>query len=186
MPRRHSAERDWLQPSAPREGIITTIVVTCHWTLPTSRSTTTHAAIPARRLRSTTCGRLYLYDTLLERLPQDLEDMASELEELIEVEIRWCASGPSVRRGTWLPAINPTCETVGCWARRGRMSTAALASVKTHDEPAYRLPTGPPQRHRAPRAPGVADQPRGRAASGWITRRRGRHRASVRRLWGRA
>jgi hypothetical protein len=33
-----------------------------------------------------TCGRLYLYDTLLQRLPQDLEDMAAELGPCIQEE----------------------------------------------------------------------------------------------------
>jgi hypothetical protein len=38
--------------------------------------------------------------------------MAAELEEFIEVEIRWCASGPSPGIGTWPPPISPTSERV--------------------------------------------------------------------------
>src|SRR5262245_55904712 len=86
FPRGVGAERDWLQPSAPREGIATTIGVTCRWAMPPSLSITTHAAIPARILRSTTRGRLYLQNTLLQRLAQDLHDGAPEPRQFIETE----------------------------------------------------------------------------------------------------
>ena len=42
------------------------------------------AAIAAKTNRSRTPGRLYLCDTLLERLPQDLEDMAAALGPCIQ------------------------------------------------------------------------------------------------------
>jgi hypothetical protein len=37
------------------------------------------AAKVAKRLKSRTPAKLYVYETLLERLPQDLQDMASKL-----------------------------------------------------------------------------------------------------------
>ena len=40
----------------------------------------------SRRLTSRTPARLLVYDTLLERLAQDLQNMASELRELIQEE----------------------------------------------------------------------------------------------------
>jgi hypothetical protein len=84
MPRGHSAERDWLQPSAPRGGIATTMVVTCHGAMPPSLAITTRAAKVARRLRSRTPARLSRYDTLLDRLAPDLQDVAAALGECIQ------------------------------------------------------------------------------------------------------
>ena len=42
------------------------------------------AANAAKAWRSRTPARLYVYDTLLERLAQDLEDMAAELGQFIQ------------------------------------------------------------------------------------------------------
>jgi len=44
----------------------------------------TRATIAAKTNRSMTPARLYLYDTLLERLAQDLKDMAAALGQLIQ------------------------------------------------------------------------------------------------------
>lgn len=44
------------------------------------------AAKVAKTLKSRTPAKLYVYETLLPRLPQDLEDMASKLRELIQEE----------------------------------------------------------------------------------------------------
>ena len=46
-----------------------------------SRATSTASAT-----RSMTHAKLYLYETLLERLAQDLEDMAAELGQFIQEE----------------------------------------------------------------------------------------------------
>jgi hypothetical protein len=40
----------------------------------------------AKALRSRTPARLYLYDSIIERLPQDLEDMAAALGQFIQAE----------------------------------------------------------------------------------------------------
>jgi hypothetical protein len=97
IPRRHSAERDWLQPSAPREGITATIVVACHWTLPTSCSITTHEVIPVRILRSTTRGRLYSEETLLQRLSQDPQDVTAARRQFIQPAHPVVREGPLAR-----------------------------------------------------------------------------------------
>jgi hypothetical protein len=44
------------------------------------------AANAASDARSTTCGRLYVYDTLLQRLAQHLEHVAVELGQFIQEE----------------------------------------------------------------------------------------------------
>jgi hypothetical protein len=44
------------------------------------------AAKVARRLRSSTPAKLYVDETLLERLPQDLQDLAAELGQFAEEE----------------------------------------------------------------------------------------------------
>jgi hypothetical protein len=40
----------------------------------------------AKPLRSRTCGRLYLYDTLLKRLAQDFQDVSCALGQLVQEE----------------------------------------------------------------------------------------------------
>jgi hypothetical protein len=44
------------------------------------------AANAAKALRSGTCVRLYLENTLLERLAQDLQHVTAELRELIQTQ----------------------------------------------------------------------------------------------------
>jgi hypothetical protein len=44
------------------------------------------AARTASAARSSTCGRLYVYETLLQRLAQDFEDMAAEFRPFISKE----------------------------------------------------------------------------------------------------
>jgi hypothetical protein len=46
----------------------------------------TFTANAARALRSSTPAKLYVYETVLERLPQDLQDMAAELRQFIQEE----------------------------------------------------------------------------------------------------
>jgi hypothetical protein len=51
---------------------------------PDSPEILNRAAKAAKALRSKTCGRLFLNDTLLERLAQHLEDVATELRPFIQ------------------------------------------------------------------------------------------------------
>ena len=57
------------------------------------------AASPASTARSTTRGRLYLYDTLLERLAQALEDLARALWQLMQEQDAMVRQGPLPRQG---------------------------------------------------------------------------------------
>jgi hypothetical protein len=67
-------------------GVATTVVVTRYRALPESLAITTRTAVPARLLRSRTRGRLYSCDALLERLPQDLQDVAAARRPCIQQE----------------------------------------------------------------------------------------------------
>jgi hypothetical protein len=55
-------------------------------TLPALLTAITRRANSAKVLRFRTPARLSAYDTLLERLPQDLQDMAAELGQFIQEE----------------------------------------------------------------------------------------------------
>src|SRR5262245_52000177 len=63
-----------------------TAVMGGYYPLPRSLTAIHRPAHSTRVLRSRTCGRLYAYDALLERLAQDLQDVATELRQLIEKE----------------------------------------------------------------------------------------------------
>jgi hypothetical protein len=63
-----------------------TMVVDGYWPRPKPREVPTRAAKDAKASRFTTPATLYLYDTLLKRLAQDLEDMTAELAEFIQEE----------------------------------------------------------------------------------------------------
>jgi hypothetical protein len=54
-----------------------TVVMGGYYPLPRSLTAINRPANSARVLRSRTCGRWYLYDALLERLPQDLEHVTA-------------------------------------------------------------------------------------------------------------
>jgi hypothetical protein len=56
------------------------------WALPESLAAIIRRANSAKVLKSMTPAKLYVYDTLLKRLAQDLEDMAAELREFIQAE----------------------------------------------------------------------------------------------------
>ena len=55
-------------------------------TLPASLMVIIRLANSANEWRLRTCGRLYLCDTILQRLPQDLEHMACALRPLVEAQ----------------------------------------------------------------------------------------------------
>jgi hypothetical protein len=56
-----------------------TAMVCRYWALPYSLEIISRAAKASKEWRSRTSAKLYIYDTLLERLPQDFQDMASKL-----------------------------------------------------------------------------------------------------------
>jgi hypothetical protein len=63
-----------------------TVLVDGYCTRPDSLTLSSRIAKVLRRLRFSTPAKLYIYDTLLERLAQDLEDMAAELGQFIQEE----------------------------------------------------------------------------------------------------
>jgi hypothetical protein len=63
-----------------------TAMVCRYWALPSSLEIMTRAAKAAKELRSRTPAKLYIYETLLKRLAQDLKDMAAELGQFIQKE----------------------------------------------------------------------------------------------------
>jgi hypothetical protein len=70
-----------------RSGVMTvTVVVGGYRALPEPLAAITRIAKSAKLLRFRTPAGLYLYDTLLEGLPQDLQDVAAELRQFIQEE----------------------------------------------------------------------------------------------------
>jgi hypothetical protein len=63
-----------------------TVVVGSYHALTECLEVMSCAAKAAKALRSRTCGRLYVYDALLERLAHGLEDVAAELGQFIQEE----------------------------------------------------------------------------------------------------
>jgi hypothetical protein len=57
-----------------------------HYPLLEPPTIVSRAAKVAKTLKSRTPAKIYVYDTLLERLAQDLQDMAAELRQLIQEE----------------------------------------------------------------------------------------------------
>jgi len=74
--------------------------------VPESPTTITRIAKSVTLLRSMTCGRLYVYDPILQRLAQDLEDMAAELRGFIPKEHPVVGQGHLARHGD-VPAHQP-------------------------------------------------------------------------------
>jgi hypothetical protein len=67
----------------------------------------TRRAKSAIAWRFMTCGRLYLYDTLLEGLPQDLQDVAAELRQFIQEEHSVVRERDLARHRDLTPADQP-------------------------------------------------------------------------------
>jgi hypothetical protein len=63
-----------------------TVVVGGYCRLPKPTDVVSRAAKVAKTLKSSTPARLYVYDTLLERLAQDLEHMTAKLGQFIQEE----------------------------------------------------------------------------------------------------
>jgi hypothetical protein len=64
--------------------VTVTVVVDGYRMLTASLTAMTRRDNSAKELRSRTPAKLYVYDTLLERLAQDLEDMAAEFGPFIQ------------------------------------------------------------------------------------------------------
>jgi hypothetical protein len=75
-----------LEPGVQAEasGVVAVTAVDGYGARPESLIASTRRAKPATALRFRTCGRLSLYDTLLERLAQHFEDMPAELRQRIQ------------------------------------------------------------------------------------------------------
>jgi hypothetical protein len=72
---------------ADRGRLVTiTVLVDGYCTRPDSLTLSSRIAKVLRRLRFRTPAKLYVYDTILERLPQDLQDMAAALGQFIQEE----------------------------------------------------------------------------------------------------
>jgi hypothetical protein len=74
------------EEGADRGGVVTATVVGVYYVLPDRLTAITRRANSAKVWRSSTPARLYVYDTLLEGLPQDLQDVAAELGQFIQEE----------------------------------------------------------------------------------------------------
>jgi hypothetical protein len=72
--------------SGEAAGVVPVTAVAGYRAVPESLTAITRRAKSATALRSRTCGRLYVYDPLLERLAQDLEPRTAELRPFIQVE----------------------------------------------------------------------------------------------------
>src|SRR5262249_15822244 len=71
---------------AEASGVVTVTVVDGYCARPESLIAITRRAKSATALRFRTCGRLYVYDTLLQGLAQNLQHMAAELRQFIQKE----------------------------------------------------------------------------------------------------
>jgi hypothetical protein len=67
----------------------------------------TRSASAASAAKSETCGRLYLYDALLEGLAQHLQDVAAARRPFIQKENPMVRLRPLARQGDLAPPISP-------------------------------------------------------------------------------
>jgi hypothetical protein len=88
------------------------VVLDGYWTRPEPLKVSSRAAKIATIFRSRTSARLYICDTLRERLAQDLKDMAAALGQCIQEEHAMVGQR-HVARHRHMPApISPTSEIV--------------------------------------------------------------------------
>jgi hypothetical protein len=85
-------------------------------------------ANPTNVLRSRTPAKLYVYETLLERLPQDLQDMAAALGQLIQEEHAMVRQRHLARHGHVPPTDQSRIRDGLVGARHGRVVTTAVRS----------------------------------------------------------
>jgi hypothetical protein len=109
--------------------VAVTVVVDGYRPLTEFCTAITRRANSAKVLKSRTPAKLYVYETLLERSAQDLEDMAAALGQSSRKSTPLWASDTSPGIGTWPPPISPASEMVG-WGgatRAGRHQHGAVA-----------------------------------------------------------
>jgi hypothetical protein len=93
---------------ADASGVVTvTVLGGGYRALLESLTVITRRANSAKELRSRTPARLYVYETILERLPQDLQDMAAELGPCIQEEHTMVGQRHLARHGHMAPADQP-------------------------------------------------------------------------------
>jgi hypothetical protein len=88
----------------------------------------TRRAKSATASRFRTCGRLYLYDTLLEGLAQDLRTWRRNSDSSSKKSTPLWARDTFPSCGRCPPPISPTSEIVRWGARKGRVETNAVQS----------------------------------------------------------
>jgi hypothetical protein len=102
---------------ADREGVITiTVVMGSYRPLPEPTEVMSRAAKATKELRFRTPARLYVYDTILERLAQHFQDVVPALWEFFQ------ANG-SHRDGLTASASSPDPTTVSLGALRRALSS---------------------------------------------------------------
>src|SRR5262245_38769525 len=98
---------------ADRSVVMTaTFVIGSYRPLPEPPTFVSHAANVAKTLRSGTPAKLYKYETLLEGLAEDLQDVAATFRSASSNRTPWCAHETSPGIGMWPPPISPASEMV--------------------------------------------------------------------------
>jgi hypothetical protein len=117
-----------MEADAP--GVVTvTVLGGGYRALVESLTVITRRANSAKELRSRTPAKLYSCKTILERLPQDLQDMAAELRQLIQEEHPVVGQGDVAGRGDVSAADQPHVrDGVMRGAQHGRVVTKAVRS----------------------------------------------------------
>jgi hypothetical protein len=86
------------------------------------------AAKAAKTLTSRTHAKLYIYETLLQRLPPHLQDMAAALGEFIQKAHAMVGPRPLTRHGHGAAPGQPRVRDGVVGARNGRVVTSAVRS----------------------------------------------------------
>jgi hypothetical protein len=114
---------------ADRSVVMTaTVVMGSYRPLPEPPMFVSRAAKVAKTLKLRTLAKLYVYETLLEGLAQDFQDVAAKLRELIEKHDTMVRQRHLAWHGHLAPPISPTSAMVWCGARNGRVMTQAVRS----------------------------------------------------------
>jgi hypothetical protein len=108
--------------------MIAAVVMGSYRPLPEPPKFVSRAAKVAKTLKLRTPAKLYIYETLLERLPQDLEDMAAELGQFIQAEHAVMGQRHLARHRHVAPADQPHIGDGVMGARHGRVVTSVVRS----------------------------------------------------------
>jgi hypothetical protein len=92
--------------------VTSTVVIGGYRTLPECLMTITRRANSAKVLRSRTPAKLYSCETILQRLTQDLNDMAAKVGDLVEKEYTVVSQRHLARHRRMPPPIRPTAAMV--------------------------------------------------------------------------